>query len=75
MLRRTSKKTSEWIIRKYLPCLSTVLLLILPVFAGDKQKNEDTFRQANLVLQGLIDSRNISPNILSKAIACSFCRT
>ena len=51
-----------------MPCLSTVLLLILPVSAADKQKDEDTFRQANLVLQGLIDSRDISHNVLSKAL-------
>jgi SH3 domain-containing YSC84-like protein 1 len=63
------KKTSEWIMSKYLPCLftSVVLLLILPVFAADKQKDEDTLRQANLVLQGLIDSQNIPHDLLSKA--------
>ena len=44
-----------------------VLLLILPVFAADKQKDEDTLRQANLVLQGLLDSKDISPTFLSKA--------
>ncbi len=69
MLRRTCEKTSEWIARKYLPCLFTsiVLLLTLPVSAGDKEKDEDTLRQANLVLQGLVDSHNIPPTLLSQA--------
>ena len=37
-----------------------MLLMILPVFAGDKEKDEDTLRQANLVLQGFLNSNNIS---------------
>jgi lipid-binding SYLF domain-containing protein len=44
-----------------------VLLLIFPVFAADKQKDEDTIREANLVLQGLLNGNNISPALLSKA--------
>ena len=69
MLRTASEKTSKRITRKALPCFLTsiVMLLILPVFAADKQKDEDTFRQANLVLQGLLNGNNISPTLLSKA--------
>jgi lipid-binding SYLF domain-containing protein len=44
-----------------------VLLLIVPLFAADKQKDEDTLRQANLVLQKMLNSNNISPTLLSKA--------
>jgi len=44
-----------------------MLLLIVPVFAADKQKDEDTFRQANLVLQDMLNSNSISPTLLSKA--------
>jgi lipid-binding SYLF domain-containing protein len=69
MLRTAFQKISERILRKAFPCFlsSIVLLLILPVFAADKQKDEDTLRQANLVLQGLINSNNISPSLLAKA--------
>ena len=69
MPRNASEKTSERITRKVLPCLLTsiVLLVILPVFAADKQKDEDTLRQANLVLQGFLNSNNISLTSLSKA--------
>jgi lipid-binding SYLF domain-containing protein len=69
MLRTTSEKTSEGINKKALSCFLTsiMLLMILPVFAGDKEKDEDTLRQANLVLQGFLDSNNISLTSLSKA--------
>lgn len=69
MLRTASEKTSERITRKALPCFLTsiVLMMSLPVFAGDKQKDEDTLRQANLVLQAMLNSDNISQTSLSKA--------
>jgi SH3 domain-containing YSC84-like protein 1 len=69
MLPTASEKTSERITRKVLPWLlpSIVLLMILPVFAADKQKDEDTLRQANLVLQALLNDNSISPTVLSKA--------
>ncbi len=70
MLRNTDEKIRERIIRKALPgFLASImmLLLILPAWAGDKEKDEDTLRQANLVLQGLLDSKNIPSGLLSKA--------
>jgi len=69
MLRTASKKTSERIRRKALSCFLTsiMLLMILPVFAGDKEKDENTLREANLVLQGFLKSNNISLTSLSKA--------
>jgi lipid-binding SYLF domain-containing protein len=69
MLRTASKKTSARINRKALSCFLTsiMLLMILPVFAGDKEKDEDTLRQATLVLQGFLNSKDISPDVLAKA--------
>ena len=69
MIRTAPKKTSERINMKALSCFLTsiMLLMILPVFAGDKQKDEDTLRQANLVLQGFLNSKDISSALLSKA--------
>jgi lipid-binding SYLF domain-containing protein len=70
MLRRASEKPNERIIKKALLCFLTSMvmpLLILPMFAADKQKDEDTLRQANLVLQDMLNSNNISPTLLSKA--------
>ena len=69
MLRTASEKTSGRINRKAFSCFLTsiMLLMILPVFAGDKEKDEDTLRQANLVLQGFLNSKDISSASLSKA--------
>src|SRR4029077_7169749 len=69
MVRTSFQKVLETITRKALPCFltSTILLMVLPVFAADKQKDEDTLRQANLVLQGLLNSKSISPTLLAKA--------
>lgn len=52
-----------------MPCLLTsiALLMILPVFAADKEKDEATLRAANLVLQGMLDGKSISLELLSKA--------
>jgi lipid-binding SYLF domain-containing protein len=43
------------------------LLLIPLVFAADKQKDEETLRRANLVLQDMLNSKDISPEVLDKA--------
>ncbi|HKV61034.1 MAG TPA: lipid-binding SYLF domain-containing protein [Candidatus Acidoferrum sp.] len=69
MLRTAYKKKSERVNRKDLTCFLTsiMLLMILPAFAGDKEKDEATLRQANLVLQGFLNSKDISTASLSKA--------
>jgi lipid-binding SYLF domain-containing protein len=69
MVRTAFQKMLEILTRKALPCFltSTILLMIPPAFAADKQKDEDTLRQANLVLQGLLNSKSISPTLLAKA--------
>jgi SH3 domain-containing YSC84-like protein 1 len=69
MLRNVSEKASARITRRVLPCLLTsiVLLMILPAFAADKEKDEATLRAANLVLQNMLDGKSISLELLSKA--------
>jgi lipid-binding SYLF domain-containing protein len=70
MLPTAYEKANGRITRKALPCFLTsivMLLVIVPVFAADKQKDEDTLRQANLVLQDMLNSNSISPTLLSKA--------
>ena len=63
-----SNKTSGRITRRALLCFFTsIVMLILPVRAGDKEKDEDTLRNANLVLQDMLNSKDISPTVLSKA--------
>lgn len=69
MRRMTSELMFEWITRRTMPWFVTfiVMLLILPVFAGDKEKDEDTFQQAHAVLQDMLSDKNISPELLAKA--------
>lgn len=71
MLRTEPEKTSERITGKDLLCYVTsimvMLLLILPTFAADKQKDEETLRRANLVLQDMLNSKDIPLDLLSKA--------
>ncbi len=69
MLRSVSEEMSQRITGKALACFLTLIamLLVVPSFAADKQKDEDTLRHANLVLQGLVDSKSIPPDLLSKA--------
>ena len=69
MLRTASEKTSEQTAKKALPYFLTftVLLLIAPVFAGDKGKDEETLQQANVVLQAMLSDKNISQTSLANA--------
>lgn len=71
MLRTVSEKAYDPLTRKALLCslISIMMLLIfsLPVFAADKEKDEDTFQQAHTVLQDMLNDKNISPELLSKA--------
>jgi lipid-binding SYLF domain-containing protein len=70
MLGTEFEKTSERISKKVWLCyLSSIVmvLLILPAFAADKQKDEETLRRANLVLQDMLNSKDISRDVLSKA--------
>ena len=69
MLRTEAEKTSKRLTRETLLrfLISIVmLLLILPVFAADKQKDEETLRHANLLLQDMLNSKEISPDLLTK---------
>src|ERR1700727_1788240 len=70
MPRDTSGKTTERSVTKALQfCLfCTVTLFVIPlVFAGDKQKDEDTLQQANIVLNDMLKDKNIPADLLAKA--------
>jgi lipid-binding SYLF domain-containing protein len=55
-------------MRKALLCLLPLILgIILPAFAADKEKDEDTLSKANLLLQDMLNSKDISPEVLAKA--------
>jgi SH3 domain-containing YSC84-like protein 1 len=44
-----------------------VLVLFTPAFAADKQKDEETIRNANLVLQDMVNGNSISKDALARA--------
>jgi SH3 domain-containing YSC84-like protein 1 len=70
MLRTESKKTNECFTGKASFCSFTAIVMVLLIptaFAADKQKDEETLRRANLVLQDMLNSKDISPDVLSKA--------
>jgi SH3 domain-containing YSC84-like protein 1 len=70
MLRTASEKTGERIARRALPCFLTSLmmvLLILPALAADKEKDEDTLKQAAIVLGDMLNDKNISLEALAKS--------
>jgi hypothetical protein len=62
MLPATSRKTTVLTSGKAAFCFLTVVLLILPLFAADKKKDEDTLSKANLLLQDMLNSKDISVN-------------
>ena len=67
MQRTESKRAIEKAFFCYFTSILAVLLLILSAFAADKEKDEETLRHANLVLQDMLSSKDISPEVLSKA--------
>ncbi|MGA8493507.1 MAG: lipid-binding SYLF domain-containing protein [Terriglobales bacterium] len=44
-----------------------MVLLILPALAADKEKDEDTFKQAAIVLGDMLNDKNISSDALAKS--------
>jgi SH3 domain-containing YSC84-like protein 1 len=67
---RVSRTKTDPIACRILPCLMSsivVLLLALPAFAADKEKDDDTLQQANIVLSDMLNDKNIPPDLLAKA--------
>jgi len=71
MPRTTSDKNVLQITRWNLSCSLTfilaILLLVPAALAADKAKDEETLRNANLVLQDMLNGNTISPALLSQA--------
>jgi SH3 domain-containing YSC84-like protein 1 len=70
MSQNALKTTGERIAKRAVPCFLTALLmvvLIAPALAADKQKDEDTLQQANIVLTDMLNSKDISTSVLAKS--------
>ncbi len=59
----------EKMLRKAVPYLlvTTLIVLALPMWAADKNSDEQTFRNAATVLQAMVDSKDVPASILAKA--------
>src|SRR6185312_14093750 len=68
-MRNISRKLTQQFNKIVFCCLlsSMIILLFTPAFADDKAKDEETIRNANLVLQDMLNDNSISPALLSKA--------
>ena len=48
-------------------CLVSLILIILPAWAGDKEKDEETLQNAGKVLQEMLKSDSVPSGVLAKA--------
>ena len=63
-------RTTEHIAKRALPCLLAcivTMVLILPAWGGDKEKDEETLKNAANVLQEMLNSNNVPPDVIAKA--------
>ena len=75
MPRTTFEKTSLQITRGTVSCslifILATLLLVPAALAADKAKDEETLRNANLVLQDMLNGNTISPRTSMKPSSCA----
>jgi lipid-binding SYLF domain-containing protein len=70
MSQTLMRKTGEQIAMKALLCfLSSIILIVLtkPAWGGDKEKDEETLKNAATVLQSMLGDSNIPAGLLTKA--------
>jgi lipid-binding SYLF domain-containing protein len=70
MPRITFLSTVESIGRKILPCfLSSILIITLPLsaLAADKEKDEETLKNAATVFEGIVTGSEVPASVLAKA--------
>jgi len=63
------RKISERIGQQALPCLlvSLSILLAVPAWSGDTEKDEDTLKNAATVFQEVVSGDSVPPEVLAKA--------
>jgi lipid-binding SYLF domain-containing protein len=66
-IRRNQLQIRRGTVSCSLLFIFATLLVIPPVFAADKAKDEETLRNANLVLQDMVNGNTISPTLLAQA--------
>jgi len=66
---RTMRGATNKCIRKVTVffCLASLILMILPAWGGDKEKDEETLQNAGKVLQEMLKSDSVPSSVLAKA--------
>jgi lipid-binding SYLF domain-containing protein len=62
-----SRFESNFLRMTLLGCLTILTLSILPVWGGDKEKDDQTLKNAAAVLQAMINDSNVPASLLAKA--------
>src|SRR5215469_15354660 len=68
MREKITQRIARTALSCFFGCLA-ILMVVIPASGADKAKDEDTIKNANLVLQNMLDTNSVSPAVLSKA-AC-----
>src|SRR5271169_933093 len=66
LLGRTTEHIAKRALPSFLACIVT-MVLILPAWGGDKEKDEQTLKNAANVLQEMLNSNNVPPDVIAKA--------
>ena len=66
LLGRTIERIAKKGLPVFLACI-VMILLTVPAWGGDKEKDEETFQKAGAVLQEMLNSNNVPSDLLAKA--------
>jgi len=66
LLGRTVEHIAKRALPSFLTCI-VMVLLILPAWGANEEKDEETFQKAAAVLQEMLNGNNVPPDLLAKA--------
>jgi lipid-binding SYLF domain-containing protein len=62
-----SRSETRFLRTVVLSCLTILMLSILPVWGGDKEKDDQTLKNAATVLQAMLNDNNVPASLVAKA--------
>jgi len=66
LLGRTVEHIAKRALPSFLTCI-VMMLLILPAWGGNEEKDQETFQKAAAVLEEMLNGNNVPPDLLAKA--------
>jgi len=63
---RPHRRVMRKLVYRFLTSI-LIAMFILPAWGADKSKDEETLKNAATILQGMIDSKNVPPDVLVRA--------